>query len=305
MRFLKLPSTCLVLGLLATVPILAFVAAPQAVAQGIFTGTISGTVQDVSGAVVPHAAITATNTATGLTATDVSDESGSFKLASVPVGTYSVSVQAPGFENKKIANILVNAGKDSAIGAEQLKVGSTAETVEVTESENLLETTQSQVTSTFDTSVLQNLPPGGGLDAVVLLIPGVASARGNRFGNTNGAAIISNGQRERSDNFEIDGQSNNDNSVTGPQFFFSNADADQQVEVITNQFSAQYGRDAGVVVNYVLKSGTNQYHGTVFEQYAGSFLSSLTQGQKQGGLTSPPRFQNRPCEDFTSRGRYL
>jgi hypothetical protein len=271
-------------------PVLFIGAAPRAYAQGIFTGTISGTVQDASGAVVPNATISATNVATGVTLKGIADATGNFKLASVPVGTYSITVQATGFEAKKIANVAVNAGKDAGLGSEQLKVGQAAETVEVTESENILETTQAQVTSTFDTQAMQNLPTGGGLDAVVLLIPGVASARSNRFGNTNGAAIASNGQRERSDNFEIDGQSNNDNSVTGPQFFFSNADAVQEVEVITNQMSAQYGRDAGAVVNYVLKSGTNQWHGTAFEQYAGSFLSSLTQAQKQGGLTRAPRF---------------
>jgi hypothetical protein len=290
MRFQTVPSRFLVLALAVVLPVLINGTAPRACAQGIFTGTISGTVQDASGSVVPNATITATNPATGITLTGVSDASGNFKLASVPVGIYSITVKAAGFEAKKLANVVVNAGKDAGLGAEQLKVGNASETVEVTASENILETTQAQITSTFDTQVMQNMPTGGGLDEVVLLIPGVASARGNRFGNTNGAAIVSNGQRERSDNFEIDGQSNNDNSVTGPQFFFSNADAVQEVEVITNQMGAQYGRDAGVVVNYVLKSGTNQYHGTVFEQYAGSFLSSLTQGQKQGGLKRPPRF---------------
>lgn len=259
-------------------------------AQGIITGTISGAVQDASGAVVPQATITAKNNATGITISGISAASGDFKLASVPAGTYSVSISATGFDTLQIANLSVKSGQDAGLGIQQLKVGGATTTVEVTTSENLLETTQAQVTSTFDTQVMQNLPTGGGLDEVVLLIPGVASARSNRYGNTNGAAIVSNGQRERSDNFEIDGQSNNDNSVTGPQFFFSNADAVQEVEVITNQFSAQYGRDAGVVVNYVLKSGTNQYHGTAFEQYAGDFLSSLTQGEKQGGLTRVPRF---------------
>ncbi len=290
MKFLRVPSLCLVLGFSAILPALFTLSAPQAQAQGIVTGTISGTVQDTTNAVVPNASISATNVATGVTVTTVSDATGNFKLNSVPVGTYTVTVGASGFEARKLANVLVNAGRDSGLGAEQLKVGGTAETVEVTTAENLLQTTQAQVTSTFETQALQNLPTGGGLDAVALLIPGVASARDNSFSNTNGASIVSNGQRGRSNNFEIDGQSNNDNSVTGPQFFFSNTDAVQEIEVITNQMSAQYGRDAGAVINYVLKSGTNQFHGTVFEQYAGSFLSSLTQGQKQGGLTSPPRF---------------
>ena len=285
MRFV-FPVLCSLLIL----PIEVTLTSRQAHAQGIFTGTISGTVLDKSGAVVPNASIAATNVATGITVSGVSGSTGDFKLASLPVGTYSVAIRATGFDTRTIANVAVNSGKDSGLGALQLSVGSTAETVEVTASENILETTQAQVTTTFDTLKMQNLPTASGLDQVALLIPGVASARGNRFGNTNGAAIVSNGQRERNDNFEIDGQSNNDNNVTGPQYFFSNADAVQEVDVITNQFGAQYGRDAGLVVNYVLKSGTNQFHGTAFEEYAGDFLSSRTQGQKQGGLKTVPRF---------------
>ena len=104
---------------------------------------------------------------------------------------------------------------------------------------------------------MQNLPTGGGFDELALLVPGVVSTRGDNFSNTNGAGISSNGQRGRNNNFEIDGQSNNDNSVAGPQVFFQNQDAIAEVQVITNNFSAQYGRDAGSVVNYITKSGTN------------------------------------------------
>ena len=84
----------------------------------------------------------------------------------------------------------------------------------------------------------------------------------DNMSNTNGVGFSANGQRGRSNNFEIDGQSNNDNSVTGPQVFFSNQDAIQELQIITNNFSAQYGRNMGAVVNYVTKNGTNVFHGT-------------------------------------------
>ncbi len=106
----------------------------------------------------------------------------------------------------------------------------------------------------------------------------------NNDANTNGVGFSSNGQRGRSNNFEIDGQSNNDNSVTGPQFFFRNEDAVQEIQVITNNFGAQYGRNAGSIVNYITKSGTNSFHGAAFENYVGSWGSSLTQGQKSALL---------------------
>ena len=138
-------------------------------------------------------------------------------------------------------------------------------------------------------SPVTDLPTGGGLDRLTLLIPGVVRTLGDNFSNTNGVGFSSNGQRGRSNNFEIDGQSNNDNSVAGPQDFFRNQDALQELKVITNNFSAQYGRNAGSVVNYITKTGTNSFHGTAFEYYVGSWGSSLTQGQKavQFGFCPP------------------
>ena len=99
-----------------------------------------------------------------------------------------------------------------------------------------METSQAQITSTFDTAQITDLPTGGGLDRLTLLIPGVVRTLGDNFSNTNGVGFSSNGQRGRSNNFEIDGQSNNDNSVAGPQFFFRNEDALQELNVITNNY---------------------------------------------------------------------
>jgi outer membrane receptor protein involved in Fe transport len=116
-----------------------------------------------------------------------------------------------------------------------------------------LDTTESQVSSIFDSEQLQSLPLGNGFDSVALLEPGVAPTHDLNFANTNGANFSSNGARGRSNNFELDGQSNNDNSISGPQVFFGNQDAIQQIEVIQSNFSAQYGRNSGTVVNYITK----------------------------------------------------
>ena len=248
-------------------------------AQGIITGQLSGTVQDPTGAVVPGATITATNVALGQSFKATANASGEFSLGSLPVGQYRVTIAHAGFADTKVDNVTIETGKTTGLGVEKIAAGA-IETVEVSTAQSLLETTQSQVTTTFDTEQIQNLPTGGGFDELALLIPGVVSTHGNNRANTNGAGISSNGQRGRSNNFEIDGQSNNDNSVTGPQVFFSNPDAIQEIQIITNNFSAQYGRDAGSVINYITKSGTNQIHGTASYQYEGSWLSSLLQGQK-------------------------
>ena len=162
-----------------------------------------------------------------------------------------------------------------------MSLASSATQVEVNGSAAaLLQTTDSQVTTTFDAQALQNIPLNNGFDTVAELIPGVVSTHAAGFSNTNGDNFSVNGQRGRANNFEIDGQSNNDNTIAGPQFFFGNQDAIQEIQVVTDDFSAQYGRNAGSVVNYITKSGSNAFHGSGFELYNGSFLQSLEQENK-------------------------
>ena len=98
---------------------------------------------------------------------------------------------------------------------------------------------------------------GAGFDNLALYVPGVANTGSTNFSNTNGAAIGNNGLRGRSNNFQIDGQANNDNSVAGPSIFLSNPDVLGEVQVVSNNFGAEYGRNSGTVVNYVTKAGTN------------------------------------------------
>src|SRR6185503_13103400 len=113
---------------------------------------------------------------------------------------------------------------------------------------------------------VQDLPSnsaGGGLDTLLLNVPGVAQNSGGGT-NTNGTGLSVNGNRGRSNNFQIDGSDNNDLSVSGPAMFVDNQDQVQEYQIITNNFSAQYGRNQGAVVNIVTKGGTNEYHGSAF-----------------------------------------
>ena len=252
-----------------------------ALGQGITTGGVSGTVVDPKGAVVPGAKITVVNTATGATYTQTSGPNGDFSVLALPIGVYKVTIAAPGFSNIEVKSVNVTVGT-LTLGSEMLKIGEGVETVEASAVAPLLSTEQSQVAVTLQSESLENLPFGGGFDTVALLTPGVAITHDNSFSNNNGAygGFSSQGERGRSNNFEIDGQSNNDNSVAGPQVFFSNQDALSDVEVITNNFSAQYGRNAGSIVNYLTKSGTNTFHGSGFEFYEGNWGESFAQGQK-------------------------
>ena len=258
--------------------------ASLAMGQGITTGTVQGVVADASGAVILNAQIQLESSTSGLDLGSRSGGDGTFKFLAVPVGVYKLVVSAPSFSSETVDNVTVQSGATSNLSQIVLKIG-TAEQVEVNGSAaTLLETTDSQVTTTFDTQAVQNLPLNNGFDTVAEVIPGVVSTGGRTYGdnfsNDNGDNFSVNGQSGRYNNFEIDGQSNNDNSIGGPDALFGSQDAIEEIQVITNDYSAQYGRNAGAVVNYITRSGSNAFHGSGFEFYQGQFLSSLASYEK-------------------------
>src|SRR6202008_3260255 len=161
--------------------------------------------------------------------------------------------------------------------------GTASDLVSVEAGVPLIETTTAQIGGSFDTKVIQNLPLGNGdagFDNLALYIPGVANNGSTTFSNTNGAAIANNGLRGRSNNFQIDGQANTDNPLPGPLVFLSNPDVMGELQVVSNNFSAEYGPNSGTVVNYITKSGTNAFHGSGYEFYEGNWDRSLTNGQE-------------------------
>jgi outer membrane receptor protein involved in Fe transport len=250
-----------------------------AIAQGIVTGSISGIATDSSGALVSGAKITAKHLATNREYTTESTGNGLISLRSLPSGAYDVRVEAPGFRAYESKGVLVTVGADTSLGAIGLEIGASTETVTVEGAAPLIEATTDQVSQSFSSESVASLPIGNGFDSLTLFVAGVASAGDNNFTNANGAGFVANGQRSRSNNFQIDGQNNNDNSIAGPSIFFGNQDAIAEVQVVTN-YSAEYGRNTGSVVNYITKSGTNQFHGTGFEFWAGNTFSSLTNEEK-------------------------
>lgn len=276
---------------------LAFGISALAFGQGIITGTVTGTVTDPSAAVVPGAQIQITNLATGVKLAVKSGGDGSFKFFAVPIGTYRALITASGFANEGVDNVSVAAGATTNLAEIKLHVAAgEVQEVEVNgSSAALLETTDSQVTTTFDTETVKNLPLNNGFDTAAELIPGVTGVGDDNFSNSNGDNYSVNGQSSRYNNYEIDGQSNNDNSVGGTLVFFGNQDAIQQIQVITNQYGAEYGRNAGAVVNYITQSGTNSFHGSAFDFYQSQFLSSLTNSEKNPLLGICPAGQASNC----------
>src|SRR6266478_633684 len=261
--------------------------AASALPQGIATGSISGTVADPGGAVVAGARVTAVNTATNATSTEETNGEGLFALRSVPPGIYKVTIELKGFRTMVLDKVEVLVARDSVLGSLKLELGPISQTVEVQGAAPLIESTTGQVTTSFDSAATADLPLGGSFDQLTLFIPGVADTGRNSFSNSNGASFSSNGLRGRSNNFQIDGQSNNDNSVAGPSIFLGNQDALEEVSVITNDFGVEYGRASGSVVTYVTKSGSNDFHGSAFEYFLGSWADSHANEDSVGPV---PRF---------------
>ncbi len=250
-----------------------------AFAQGIVTGSISGTVQDPQGAVVSGAKVTAKQLDTNREYTGETNATGGFSLRVLPPGQYSVKIEAKTFRALESHGITVAVGNDTTLGTVKLELGSSAETVSVEGTAPIIETTTDQISNTFDSKQAQSLPIGNNFDTLALFLPGVAPVGDASFSNTNGESFSANGMRGRANNFQIDGQNNNDNSIAGPSIFFGNQDAIQELQVITN-YSAEYGRNMGSVVNYITKSGTNQFHGTGYEFWQGNTFSSMTNDEK-------------------------
>jgi hypothetical protein len=251
----------------------------------VVKGSISGTVADSQGAVVPGATVKATNNATGANLTTTSDSSGSFHFNLIPVGDYKIEIAAPGFRTAVQNNIVVAAGRDSSLGPIALTVGEVTTSVEVSAAAPLIETTQSQVTNTFagtQLTTFAGVTENQGLDTLALFVPGVSSARDNGLSNTNGGTGFSvNGLRGRNNDQQIDGQNNNDNSVGGPGLFVADTEFVQQYVLITNQFGPEYGRNAGSVVNIITKSGSNAWHGSVYQHENNTWLNAMTNFQKR------------------------
>src|SRR5229473_4719127 len=197
--------------------------------QGIATGSISGTVTDPTGAGIPGAKVMVVSTSTNQVSPVDTSDLGFFTVRSLPPGTYKVTAESKNFRKLVLEAVEVTVGHDTALGGLKMELGQVGETIQVEGATPLIETNTSQVTTSFSTKEVADLPLSGSFDALALFIPGVADSGDNSFSNSNGASFSSNGLRGRSNNFQIDGQSNNDNSVAGPSIFLGNQDALEEV----------------------------------------------------------------------------
>ena len=237
----------------------------------VTTADVLGTVSDQTGAVIPGATITLKNLDTGITATATSNQTGDYVFNLLPPGRYSVTIEAKGFKKVVYGSVALAAG-DRAREDGKMQTGSTEETVEVSAAPPLLQTDSAAVSSVVTEHSVEALPLNGrNFVNLVQIQPGVnegppnAISSGTRPDDREQTSTLSaNGQSDLFNNEMIDGMDNNERE----QGFLGvrpSIDAIAEVKTDTNSFSAEYGRDAGAVVNVITKSGTNQFHGTAYE----------------------------------------
>lgn len=241
------------------------------------TGTIVGTVKDTQGALVAGAAIKATNVDTGYSRSAVADALGAYNIQYLPVGKYTIEVEAPGFKKFRQENLILTVDQTQTLSV-TMDVGTQSETVMVTEAPPLVNTSTAELGRTIQPEEIVGLPlVNRNAYAELSLTPGVqsnsASAQGNPSGTPNfqvglpSTQVVVNGGTDGGVPmvaFYLDGGIN----MTGLRNYgnqLPNPDALQEFRVETNNFSAQYGRMSGAVVTAVTRSGTNQFHGSLFE----------------------------------------
>jgi hypothetical protein len=221
------------------------------------TGSLSGTVTDLTAGAIPAATITATHTETGLKTETVSTAAGVYVFASLPVGIYEVTVEKTGFKKLNRKNIEIRVAQRLALDL-QLEVGNVAESVEVTAQGPLLETETSEKGQNFSNKMMNTLPlfTGGIRSAAsfVTYMPGVNSYR----------EVSVSGSGGRGKEVMIDGASLTIPESGGTVFNFPGTEMFQEFKLVTAAYSAEYGRFGGGVETYVSKSGTNDIHGAAF-----------------------------------------
>ena len=252
------------------------------------TASITGTVMDPKGAALPGATVTATSQERGQAYTAMTNDSGLYRIAQLPVGAYVVKVEKSGFALASYPAFVLTLNQVARVDV-TMKVGQTTETVEVTGAAPILATETTQVDTVINSATNDNLPLASrNYVQLTLLAPGSVSTDPSSFNNGNntggyGGRPLINGNREQANNFMLDGMDNN--QVSDNLLGYTPApDAIQEFNLITNNAPAEFGNFEGGIVNATIKSGTNKLHGDVWEFFRNDVLNAHNWADK---LASP------------------
>src|SRR6267378_7182479 len=260
--------------------------------------TVSGTVSDPSGSAVPKAQITIKDVATGVTRVLVSDNAGLYSAPNLLPGSYEISVTAPGFSTQRRTGLMLTVGAQQTVDI-SMQLGQMSQTVEVTTETPTVELTSSELSATVDATTVRELPLNGrSWTDLANLQPGVYSAESHLHDQNRGygdQSVIS-GARPQQNNYRLDGISINDYANGGPGSLIGGnlgVDAIQEFSVLTSNYSAEYGKTSGGVVNAISRSGTNQFHGSVYEFLRNSSLDANNFFDNSNGVPKPPFRRNQ------------
>jgi len=254
------------------------------------------TVVDASGAAVTNATVEITNVATAVKTGAKTNAEGQYRFNNIPIGLYNLTASAPGFSTANLKNIDIQLSKTSTANV-TLQVGSVSASVDVAEVGAVIDTTTAQLQSNFDARQIVNLPiiesassgtMYGALN-ISLLSAGVASNGG--VGQGIGPSV--GGQRPMNNNFMIEGVDNNNKTITGPLVYVP-TEATAEFTLLQNQVGAEFGHSSGGQFNTVIKSGTNETHGSLYEYFQNRNMNAVDALYRNQGIFSNPRFdQNR------------
>ncbi len=248
-------------------------------------GTLSGTITDASGAVVPTAEVVIKNSATGITTTVKTNTEGIYTAPNLLPGSYEVAVSAAGFDTEIKKGIVINVGSQPVFNL-VLEVGVVVNRVEVSTDAPTVQLTSSEISATVNATTVRELPLNGrSWTDLAALQPGVSTiqtqpsfSNGSDRGNRGfGQQLTISGARPQQNNYRLDGISLNDYANGAPGSVLGGnlgVDAIQEFSVLTSNYSAEYGKTSGGVVNAITRSGTNAFHGSVYEFLRNSALDT-------------------------------
>ena len=272
------------------------VGAPQVFGQ-VDQGSITGTVLDATGAVIPGAQVTLLNTDQGISLETKSASAGEYTFSPVRVGHYSITVVAAGFSTTKQENLTVAVGQELQVNV-SLQTGGSSETVTISTEPPQLQTDESSVGQVVDEHTIVSLPLNGrNFTFLAQLSAGVNTSQADTRGNAASGAFTANGLQSAQNNYLLDGIDNNSNAadfLNGTNFvILPPVDAIQEFKVQTADFSAELGRSAGAVLNATIKSGTNSIHGAVWEFFRNDKLDAADWFEDNGGIKKGELRQNQ------------
>jgi len=299
-RFSRMP----LFAHLAAIFAMATILFPAALRAQVAGGTLFGTISDPTSRAVPQAQIVTKNVATGVERTAITNADGFYTIVNLLPGDYQITISATGFNTEIKTGITVNVGAQQTFDL-TLHVGTVSHRIEVTTEAPAVQVTSSEISATVNATTVRELPLNGrSWTDLAALQPGVDTiqtqpsfATGSDRGNRGfGQQLTISGARPQQNNYRLDGVSLNDYANGAPGSVLGGnlgVDAIQEFSVLTSNYSAEYGKTSGGVVNAITRSGTNGFHGSAYEFLRNSALDAANFFENAGGIPKAPFKRNQ------------